>query len=77
MYSHSAVALIFLAEAHVTMSVALGHASVVHHEKVHFEIVCTSSLDLVMLGTNELDHLHAATFTGKQRGHRALNLYKY
>ena len=58
MYSHSAVALIFLAEAHVTMSVALGHTGVIHHEKIHFEAVRARPLDLIVLGSYELDHLH-------------------
>ena len=42
------VALVFLAEAHVTVPVSLGHAGVVHHEKVHIEVVGARSLHLVV-----------------------------
>ena len=43
------VAHVLLAEAHVAVPVALGHAGVVHHEEVYVEIVRASSLDLVVL----------------------------
>ena len=46
---HGRVALVLLAEAHVTVPVALRHAGVVHHEKVHVETVCAGSLDLIVL----------------------------
>ena len=42
------VALVLLAEAHVAVTVALGHAGVVHHEEVDLEVVGAGSPDLVM-----------------------------
>ena len=42
------VALVLLAEAHVTVPVTLRHASVVHHEEVHVEVVSASALHLVV-----------------------------
>ncbi len=43
------VALVLLAEAHVTMAVALCHTSMIDHEEVNVEIVSTCPPDLVML----------------------------
>ncbi len=43
------VALVRLAEAHVPVPVALNHASVVHHEEVHLEVVGARTPHLVVL----------------------------
>jgi len=56
------------------MSMTLCHTRVVHHEEVNLKIVCTCSLDLVMIGPNELDHLDTAALTGGGGGHVMLGI---
>jgi len=68
------IALILLTEAHVAVPVPLCHAGVVHHEEVHLKSVCTSSLNLVVMSSYELNHLHTASITWLGRGHVALRI---
>jgi len=68
------ITFILLAEAHVTVPVSLRHAGVVDHEEVDLKTVCTSSLNLVVVGAYELDHFHTATFAGGGGGHVALRV---
>ena len=42
------IALVLLAEAHVSVPVTLGHARVVHHEEVDLEVVRARPLHLVV-----------------------------
>ena len=44
----SGIAFVLLAEAHVTVSVTLGHTRVIHHEKVDLEVVGAGSLHLIV-----------------------------
>ena len=68
------IALILLAEAHVTVPVPLRHAGVVHHEEVHLKTVCTSPLYLVVVGANELNHFNTTSFTRGGWGHVVLKI---
>jgi len=58
----------------VPVSVALSHTCVVHHEEVDLKIIRTSSLDLVMVGPNKLDHLDTAALTGRGGWHVVLGI---
>jgi len=55
------VALVLLAEAHMAVTVTFRHAGMVHHKKVDVEIVRASSLHLVVLCPDKLDHLDTAS----------------
>ena len=66
------IALILLAEAHVAVPVPLRHAGVVDHEEVHLKSVCTGSLNLIVMSSYELNHLHTASITWFSRGHVGL-----
>ena len=68
------IALILLTEAHVAVPVPLCHAGVVHHEEVHIKAVCTCSLNLVVMSSYELNHLHTAPITWLGGGHVALEI---
>ena len=66
------VTLILFTETHVTMPVSLSHASMIHHEEVDLKTVSAGPLDLVMLCSNELNHLHTTALTWSCWRHRAL-----
>ena len=51
------VALVFLAEAHVAVTVALCHAGMVDHEKVDVKVVSACPLDLIVLCNHKEDAL--------------------
>jgi len=68
------ITLVLLAEAHVAVPVPLRHAGVVHHEEVHLKGVCTGSLNLVVMSSYELNHLHTAPITWLGGGHGALRI---
>jgi len=68
------ITLVLLTEAHVAVPVPLCHAGVVHHEEVHLKGVCTCSLNLVVMSSYELNHLHTAPITWLGGGHGALRI---
>ena len=47
--SHAPGHTVALSQAGVVLPVTLSHAGVVHHEEIHFEVVCAGPLDLVVL----------------------------
>ena len=50
--SHACVVLripLNLSQSRMVLPVTLSHAGVVHHEEIHFEVVCAGPLDLVVL----------------------------
>ena len=53
---------------------SLSHAAVVHHEEVDLQLVGAGAPDVVVLRTDEVDHLHTATLARGGRRHRALKL---
>ena len=47
-FQRGSVTLVLLAEAHVAVTMAFGHASVVDHEEIHIKVVSTSPANLIM-----------------------------
>jgi len=68
------ITLVLLAEAHVAVPVSLRHTGVVHHEEVHLEVVSAGSLNLVVLCSYELNHLHTAPITWHGGRHVSLRI---